>query len=142
LLTHPKLDTLPLAWAIHRLGGISTPANAAFNAAELQYQLDNAGAKCIFTCTPLLTTALEAAEKVGIPKNRIYILELPKEATGGLEAPKEYKTVEQLVQEGQKEPKLEKLNWSRGEGARRTAFLCYSSGTSGVPVCSTPPIYG
>ena len=33
---------------------------------------------------------------------------------------------------GQKD--LEPLRWEKGQGARQTAFLCYSSGTSGLPV--------
>ncbi|KAK0645300.1 AMP-dependent ligase vlmC [Lasiodiplodia hormozganensis] len=127
------IDTLTLAWATHRLGGIQTPANAAYSAPEIEYQLKDSGAKCLFTCLPLLPTALEACSKAGIPKNRIYILDVPKEITGGKSAPSEYKTVDQLIKEGEKLPRLENLDWSDGEGARRTAFLCYSSGTSGLP---------
>lgn len=129
-----QLDNVPLAWATHRLGGIQTPANAAYSAPELEHQLRDSGAKCLFTCLPLLELALEAAGKVGIPKNRVYLLEVPKEATGGKETPKGYKTVNDFIREGEKLPRLEPLKWSRGEGARRTAFLCYSSGTSGLPV--------
>ncbi|KAM5380142.1 hypothetical protein ACJZ2D_003789 [Fusarium nematophilum] len=36
--------------------------------------------------------------------------------------------------EGAKLPELESLRWTEGQGARQTAFLCYSSGTSGLPV--------
>ncbi|KKY28490.1 putative phenylacetyl- ligase [Diplodia seriata] len=127
------IDTLTLAWATHRLGGVQTPANAAYSAPEIEYQLKDSGAKCLFTCLPLLPTALEACSKAGIPKNRIYILDVPKELTGGKSAPSEYKTVDQLIQDGLDAPALEKLHWAEGEGARRTAFLCYSSGTSGLP---------
>ena len=135
LISDNKLDYNTLAWASHRLGGLQSPANAAYSAAELEFQLKDAKAKCLFTCLPLLKTAQEAAKKVGIPDNRIYILELPEVFTGGLKTPKGFKTVNDLIQEGQKLPKLESLQWSKGEGARRTAFLCYSSGTSGLPVC-------
>ncbi|KAI9683246.1 MAG: putative NRPS-like protein biosynthetic cluster [Bathelium mastoideum] len=127
------LDTIPLAWATHRLGGIQTPANAAYSTAELVYQLKDSGAKCLFTCSPLLKTALEAASQVGIPQNRVYLLELPKEATGGQSTPSGYKTIDDLIMEGTKQPRLEYLNLKKGKGATRTAFLCYSSGTSGLP---------
>jgi len=127
-----QLDTLPLAWATHRLGGVQTPANAQYNADEVAYQMQSSGAKCIFTCLPLLQTTLKAAQKVGIPRNKIYLLELPKELTGGA-TNGEFKTVSDLVEDGRKLPPLEPLQWSKGEGARRTAFLCYSSGTSGMP---------
>jgi len=66
------------------------------------------------------------------------MLELPAVALGGQKPPKEFKTVDQLIQEGKKLPELEKLKWDKGEGKRRTAFLCYSSGTSGLPVIGFP----
>ncbi|KAL6167490.1 hypothetical protein ACJQWK_06913 [Exserohilum turcicum] len=122
------IDTIPLAWATHRLGGIQTPANAAYSAAELEYQLKNSGAKALFTCVPLLEIAQEAAKKTGIPENRIYILEVP-----GASTPKGFKTVDDFIREGEKLDRLPPLNWGSGEGAKRCAFLCYSSGTSGLP---------
>lgn len=127
------LDTLPLAWATHRLGGIQTPANAAYSTDELVYQLKSSGAKCLFTCVMLLDTAKAAAKKVGIPENRIYILEVPKEATGGKGTPAGMKTVDDFIRLGAKLDRLEPLRLAQGEGATRTAFLCYSSGTSGLP---------
>lgn len=83
-------------------------------------------------CIPLLATSLQAAKAVGIPNNRVYILELPKELSGTKPVP--FKTASQLIEEGSKLPKLEELKWEKGQGARQTAYLCYSSGTSGLPV--------
>ncbi|KAL4958313.1 hypothetical protein BDW69DRAFT_190970 [Aspergillus filifer] len=124
------IDTISLAWATHELGGIVSPANAAYSAPELKHQLLDSKAKALFTCVPLLPTALEAASAAGLPKERIYIIDaLP----GGEKAPAQYKTLSQLVETGKPLPKLEKVNWRAGEAARRTAFLCYSSGTSGLP---------
>lgn len=130
-----QIDTLPLSWATHQLGGIVSPANAAYSAPELKHQLVDSQAKALFTCAPLLSTALEAASLAGFPKDRIYLLEVPAELTGGASIPAQYKTVPQLIEAGRSLPKLERLNWGPGDGARRTAFLCYSSGTSGLPVC-------
>ncbi|KAE8393086.1 hypothetical protein BDV23DRAFT_180966 [Aspergillus alliaceus] len=127
------IDTLPLSWATHQLGGIVSPANAAYSAAELKHQLLDSQAKALFTCVPLLSTALEAASLAGFPQDRIYLLEVPAALTGGASIPAQYKTVSQFIEAGKSLPKVEKLNWSAGEGARRTAFLCYSSGTSGLP---------
>lgn len=127
-----QIDTLTLAWATHRLGGIQTPANAAYTVAELEHQLRDSGAKCLFTCLPLLDLALQASKTVGIPESRIYLLDVPESVAG--KKRDGYKTLDQLIAEGQKMAKLEELNWSKGEGASRTAFLCYSSGTSGLPV--------
>ncbi|KAL9103176.1 MAG: hypothetical protein Q9163_001742 [Psora crenata] len=128
-----KIDTLTLTWAVHSLSGIASPANAAYSEAELEYQLKSSGSKALFTCLPLLHTSIAAAEKSGIPRNHIYLLELPKETTGGQPNPSEFKTVGQLIEDSLALPQLEEVKWSQGQGARQTAFLCYSSGTSGLP---------
>jgi long-subunit acyl-CoA synthetase (AMP-forming) len=125
---------MTLNWAIHRLNGISSPANAAYSAEELHHQLSNSGATSLFTCVPLLSVALDAASRAGIPKDRIFICELPEQASGGVKPSKEYKTLNQLIEDGASLPELEPIKWERGQGARQTAFLCYSSGTSGLPV--------
>ena len=83
-------------------------------------------------CIPLLETSLQAAKAVGIPKERVYILELPKELSGDKPVP--FKTASQLIEAGSQLPALEELKWEKGQGAKQTAYLCYSSGTSGLPV--------
>ncbi|KAL8725018.1 MAG: hypothetical protein Q9166_007617 [cf. Caloplaca sp. 2 TL-2023] len=118
---------------IHRLSGISSPANAAYSQAELEYQLRLSKSKALFTCQPLLPIALGAASKCNIPGSRVFLLQVPKQLLGGQDPPGEFKTVDQLIQEGAGLPALEKLRWEKGQGARQTAFLCYSSGTSGLP---------
>ncbi|KAL2062104.1 hypothetical protein VTL71DRAFT_6370 [Oculimacula yallundae] len=125
------VDSMTLAYAVHRLNGIATPANAAYSASELEFQLKSSGAKALFTCIPLLETSLQAAKAAGIPKERVYILELPKELSGDKPVP--FKTASQLIDAGSKLPALEKLKWEKGQGAKQTAYLCYSSGTSGLP---------
>ncbi|KAL8996791.1 MAG: hypothetical protein Q9169_003760 [Polycauliona sp. 2 TL-2023] len=127
------IDTLTLSWAIHRLSGISSPANAVYSASELEYQLRSSRSKALFTCLPLLPTALEAASKCNIPRNKVFLLQVPKDIAGSQDPPKDIKTVDQLIQEGADLPHLEDLRWEKGQGARQTAFLCYSSGTSGLP---------
>ncbi len=77
---------------------------------------------------------LEVTQRIGIPKSKVYIMELPKQATGGASTPKGFKTVDDFINEGKNAPALEPLKWEKGQGARQTAFLCYSSGTSGLPV--------
>jgi acyl-CoA synthetase (AMP-forming)/AMP-acid ligase II len=61
-------------------------------------------------------------------------VDVPAEVTGGATAPTDLKTLDQLIQQGKSLPKVQKLKWSPGQGARTAAFLCYSSGTSGLPV--------
>ena len=129
-----------MSWAVHRLNGISSPANAAYSASELEYQIESSKAKSIFTCLPLLSTALEAAKKAGISKDNVFILDLPAQFTQGTKVPKDFKTVAQLIEEGKNLQSLQPLRWKEGQGARQIAFLCYSSGTSGLPVCIIPSL--
>ncbi|KAK5656212.1 hypothetical protein OQA88_4973 [Cercophora sp. LCS_1] len=122
------IDYLPVLLAIHRLSGIATPANVAYSASELEHQLKSSGAKALFTCVPVLETALKAAKGAGIPNDKIFIMDLPHHA----QKPS-FKTVEDLIELGRSVAELEPLNWSKGQGARQPAYLCYSSGTSGLP---------
>lgn len=121
---------MTLNWATHRLNGVSSPANAAYSADELAFQLTNSDAKVLFTVLPLLQTALQAASKAKIPKDKIYICEMPGDGA----YPKEFKRLSQLIEQGRSLPELEPIRWTKGQGARQTAFLCYSSGTSGLAV--------
>jgi acyl-CoA synthetase (AMP-forming)/AMP-acid ligase II len=130
---------MTLNWAIHRLNGISSPANAAYSAEELTHQLKNSGSTALFTCLPLLPVAVEAASKAGIPKERVYICELPEQALGGAKTTNAFKSLDHLIEEGASLPALEPIKWDKGQGARQTAFLCYSSGTSGLPVTTLDP---
>ncbi|KAH8663346.1 AMP-binding enzyme [Ilyonectria robusta] len=122
------IDYISVTHAIHRLNGIVTPASAVYSTSELEHQLRYSGAKALFTCVPLLPVALKAADAAGIPRDNIFILPMPK---AGTMLP--YKTVDDLINAGRGLPKLPPLKWSQGQGSRQVAFLCYSSGTSGLP---------
>ncbi|KAK5170311.1 uncharacterized protein LTR77_004898 [Saxophila tyrrhenica] len=134
VFSNNTIDYLTVAWAIHRIGGICTAVNAAYNEHELEFQMKHSGCKAIFTCLPLLQTCFKGIENTGIDKKNVYILPMPEQATPGMKNPGQ-KTVDDLIQAGSKLPKqpADDEKWSKGEGARRTAFLCYSSGTSGLP---------
>lgn len=102
----------------------------------MRYQLADAKPKALFTSVPLLPTVLEAAKLANFPESRIYLLDvLPPQMLEGQPQTNKYKKLSQIEQAGRSLPPLEKLSWPAGEAARRTAFLCYSSGTSGLPVC-------
>ncbi|KAJ2981933.1 hypothetical protein NQ176_g1716 [Zarea fungicola] len=122
------IDYIPLAHAVHRLSGIITPANAQCSATELEHQLSSSGAKALFTCVPLLETALAAADMVGIPRSAVFLLPVP-----GSKPHPDFPSVDDLIMQGETLPEPPKLSWIQGQGARQTAFLCYSSGTSGLP---------
>jgi hypothetical protein len=69
-----------------------------------------------------------------LPKSKIYLIDVPQVILGKSQPPTEYKTIADILESGKSLPPVDELNWGPGEGARRTAFLCYSSGTSGLPV--------
>ncbi|KAK0749407.1 hypothetical protein B0T18DRAFT_322482 [Schizothecium vesticola] len=122
------IDYMSVLLAVHRVDGIATPANVAYSAEELEHQLKSSGAKALFTCVPVLETALKAAKAAGIPEDKIFLMDLPQ-------SPKNpgFKTVDNLIELAQSLPDLEPVGWCAGQGARQPAYLCYSSGTSGLP---------
>ncbi|KAF4124534.1 Acyl-CoA synthetase (AMP-forming)/AMP-acid ligase II [Geosmithia morbida] len=123
------IDYIPFTNAIHRLNGIVTPASAAYSAPELEHQLRSSGARAVFTCLPLLDTALQAANAVGIPEASVFLLSLP----GFDDSKVPFSTLDDLIAQGKSLPPVKPLRWIKGQGARQTAFLSYSSGTSGLP---------
>ncbi|KAK1635587.1 hypothetical protein BDP81DRAFT_450458 [Colletotrichum phormii] len=124
------VDVMGLSWAVHRVNGVSSPANAMYNAEELTHQLVTSKCKALFTVQSLLPIALKAAKAAEIPEHCVYLCDMP----GQQEAKRsKYKTVAELTLHGQSLPELEPIKWKPGQGQRQTAFLCYSSGTSGLP---------
>lgn len=128
------IDYMTLAWAVHRVGGILTCVNAAYNASELEYQMKDSGAKAIFTCLPLLQTTKDGVKSTKLSNDKIYVMPLADQVTGGAKNAG-HKTIEDLIQAGSKLDPIRPSdsNWSQGDGKKRCAFLCYSSGTSGLP---------
>ncbi|KAI1466557.1 acetyl-CoA synthetase-like protein [Daldinia caldariorum] len=123
-----SIDYMMSTFAVHRLSGIVTPANAMYSAAELEHQLKSAGVKALITCIPLLDTTLKATRACGIPDDKVFIMQIPGEFK-----PVPFKSLNSLIDEGRTLAELEPLAWAKGQGARQVAYLCYSSGTSGLP---------
>ena len=127
------IDSLTASWATHRLNGASSPISPSYSVGELTRQLLAVKCKALFTCAPLYATAVEAAAAAGLPKEHVYILEIPEKACKGAIIPAVVKTVAQLIEEGKKAEPLPKLQFTKNQAATQTAFLCSSSGTSGLP---------
>ncbi|KAI6258696.1 putative NRPS-like protein biosynthetic cluster [Pyricularia oryzae] len=127
------MDGLTASWAAHRLNGVSCPLSAMYSTSELTRQLLEVQCKAIFTCVPLLDVALAAASASGIPRERVYLLQVPECVMNGKVPPNDLVTTEQMIEQGHHLPALEPICWVEGQGARQPAFLCASSGTSGAP---------
>ncbi|KAH7154493.1 hypothetical protein DER46DRAFT_613200 [Fusarium sp. MPI-SDFR-AT-0072] len=122
------IDYILITHSIHRLNGIASLSSAALSTSELEHQLRASRAKAVFTCVPLLDTALKATEAVGISRQNVFLLPAPGDTSRH-----GFKTIDDLIQDGEKLPALPSLRWTKGQGARQTAYLLYSSGTSGLP---------
>jgi long-subunit acyl-CoA synthetase (AMP-forming) len=98
-----------------------TPANPSYTVDELAYQLTDAGAKAIATIVDLLPTVTQAAEKVGIPKDRIIVI--------GDKRSREFRHWREII-----DPSTS-VKWRRMKlnPSKDLAFLSYSSGTTGYP---------
>ncbi|MCJ1313400.1 hypothetical protein MMC25_007078 [Agyrium rufum] len=123
LFTPNDIDTPPLMWGVHWAGGIVSPANPAYTAEELAFQLKDSGAKAIATQLPLLPVVREAAKRVGIPEERICLLGRERDETVRF---KHFTSIRNTM--GAARYRRTKVNPSKD-----LAFLAYSSGTTGLP---------
>jgi acyl-CoA synthetase (AMP-forming)/AMP-acid ligase II len=100
-----------------RLGAAVTTVNSLYTAHEIQQQLSDAAATWVITVSPLLPQAEQAAVAVGIPADRVIVLD-------GAE---DHPDLAGLLGEGRTPPEVS------FDPATHVAVLPYSSGTTGVP---------
>jgi acyl-CoA synthetase (AMP-forming)/AMP-acid ligase II len=102
---------------ILRAGATVTTINSLYTAGEIGKQLKDAAATWLVTVSPLLPQASEAAEAVGIPHERVIVLD---GAHG-------HPNLRELLGERQEAPTVS------FDPATHLAVLPYSSGTTGIP---------
>lgn len=119
-------------------GGIFTGANPTFVARELAYQLKDSGASILIAAEDSLDVALQAAEEVGLSKDKIYLFDAKQDPRGERPAPgtngrvKGVKHWTELIQASLAE--AERWQWVEpADPKNTTCCLNYSSGTTGVP---------
>lgn len=109
-----------------RVGGRVSGASPAYNVEEMTYALQKADAKFLMTHRDSVEVAVASAEKAGVPRANIFLLE--GELSG-------FKTVQQLIEEGKGEARQVDY-WKIPEGKTNfdvCGFLSFSSGTTGLP---------
>jgi len=100
-----------------RAGATVTPVNSLYTADEIEKQLIDAGATWLFTISALLPAASEAAGRVGIPADRLVVLD-------GAEG---HPALPDLLSSADPVPDIS------FDPAAHIAVLPYSSGTTGRP---------
>lgn len=131
LFSGNSLFTPVVFMGILMAGGIFTGANPSFVARELAYQLKDSGASFLIAADASMEIAIEAADKAGLPRSRIYSFDIsaldkqPAKARLGTQhwtsllAPKNDAV---------------RFDWAEPVDSRTTVCaLNYSSGTTGVP---------
>lgn len=106
----------PLLVGTWYAGMTVTPANSAYNVAELTYQLKLSEAKALITEKTALKDAISAAKEVGIPMKNIIVLE---EASQGFKCWKDILSNDTGISLEKNDP-------------NNVALLCFSSGTTGI----------
>ena len=113
---HYATVTYGTLWA----GGTFSGANPTYTVDELVHQLKDSGASVLIVGLSHMDNGKAAALKAGIPLNRVFVLH--SESAGGL------LSFTTLIAA---QP-LSKVAFSRDELLNKPAFLCYSSGTTGL----------
>ncbi|KAJ3076859.1 hypothetical protein HDU98_011720 [Podochytrium sp. JEL0797] len=113
--------------AIIKAGGTVSPANPNYNINELAFQLRDSGAKYIFAHPAFLNTTLAAAKIAGIPEHRIVLFD---DANVSYSGPTR-RSVEQICRDNAVAAPA--ITFTRDEIKKKPAYLCYSSGTTGLP---------
>ncbi|KAI8904666.1 hypothetical protein EDD86DRAFT_194625 [Gorgonomyces haynaldii] len=99
-------------------GGFTiTTANPQYTADELAYQLQDSKAKVLLTVKDVLDNAWTAAQKCGIPRDRVFVIGEQVEG---------FPSAERLF-----DGITFSATFSKEEIKERSAYLCYSSGTTG-----------
>ncbi|MFT4230755.1 MAG: AMP-binding protein [Microbacterium sp.] len=102
---------------ILRAGATVTTINSLYTAGEIETQLRDAGATWLVTVSPLLPQAATAAAAIGIPDDRLIVLD-------GAEG---HPHLRALLTEASPAPEVS------FDPATHIAVLPYSSGTTGIP---------
>lgn len=123
LFTPNSIDVPAVTWGCHWAGGIVSPANPAYTVDELAFQLKDAGAKVIATQLPCLATAKAAAQRVGVPEDRIILIGDERDQSRKFKHFTSIKTTSVVTQ----------FRRPRIDPAKDLAYLVYSSGTMGYP---------
>ncbi|KAF2468738.1 acetyl-CoA synthetase-like protein [Lindgomyces ingoldianus] len=125
------IEYMILCWAVHRVNGICLPLHSSSSVAEITHHMKLARCSTIFTCWPLLSTCLQAADQLALDRHKIYLIDLPHPFLPDDNISSNYRFLNQLVEAGRFLDPVESLSWEPGQGTKQIAYLCSTSGTAG-----------
>lgn len=140
LISANNLHTPTVIFGAMRAGLAVSPCNPNYVLDEIVHQLKDSNSTAIVTGLQCAAVVVQAAAKVGISQDRIFVMptseELKKAATLTINVPKvgQLKTVLGAIEAGKKSSARVQEGWldnKPGETADRIGLLCYSSGTTG-----------
>ncbi|KAF1984505.1 acetyl-CoA synthetase-like protein [Aulographum hederae CBS 113979] len=123
LYTPNCVDTPAIMWGCAWAGGILSPANPAYTAEELAFQLKDSGARALVTQKPFLSIAKEAAKMVGMDEEYVILMGDERDPSA---RHKHFTSIRNIS--GAVRYRKTKVNADKD-----LAFLVYSSGTTGRP---------
>ena len=123
--THNSIDTPALMWGCHWAGVVVAPSNPGSTAKEFAFQLKDSGAKGVVTQKSLLKVVQKAVRLAGLPKDNIVLV--------GDKPAKTVRFQHFSVFGPDGSPALNLQERVKIDPRVDLAFLCYSSGTTGLP---------
>jgi 4-coumarate--CoA ligase len=137
LIVSPNTISFPIVlYGTLAAGLCVSPANPAYTAQELLHQYRDSGAKAIFAHPSLVPTALQALTLGGLGETearaRVIACDNDGLADSSISDSSKKAQLLRLTDLLGKGSLLEEARFE-GDDANETAFLCYSSGTTGKP---------
>ncbi|KAL1994587.1 hypothetical protein VTN49DRAFT_2057 [Thermomyces lanuginosus] len=117
------IDTPPIMYGVAWTGGVTSPANPTYTADELAFQLRDSGAKALVTQFPLLPVARAAAQKAGLPEDRIILMGDQRDPERKF---RHFTFIRNMAG-------TSRYRKARIDPAKDVVHLVYSSGTTGLP---------
>lgn len=115
---------------LQQFNAVSRCSNPHFKVEELAYQLQLAKVTFMIVHPSVFDTASQAARFVGLPSDRMVLLDRDFALPGTTEI----QDVAELIAIGKRKPQMfYEQSLSVGEGNTKTALLSWSSGTTGNP---------
>ncbi len=105
---------------------------------ELEYQLRDSGAKLLLAGPSQISVALDAAARVGLPRDKVYLFCDPDDATNySSQSQSQSLSLPVWTQFWRPAAEVQSWSWRKmhtvDEAKDTTAIINYSSGTTGLP---------